>query len=868
MSNEVLLKAKNKADVVLAPKDRTVWMKEPSGVPYVELSNIIVADWYKNSHVKTLTGIYTGGRPTRIKVRDHYPHSIGSAWCRKSNLMTAETNTTRVNVAKTQEFIPVVGENNYTSYKECAFWGSANTLITVGDLQVANSMYYDIIEPYAPEEGTVSYYGDRMSAVGVPMPTTPSPWYYATINYTEQTWESEITLNQFTMFEETAYNQTYLYWKPYHVTNYPKGLNYDPRLHAIEIDITSSYEGETIHGKRIYYIWHVPQHWALIKAPKIEITTGSYSRPSGLHHCDAFTSGYDTGYTASGGTGKIELQGNDITYENILYELYPSIPKETSETLNNPNSIAIDGDGNSYIVSSFPTWANNEVKKYDSEQNYISKFSTPQAVEILCIDDYLYVSQWCIVKKYDLDGTLILSIGSSGTGDGQFSSDTPMIEYYNGHIYALTIYKIQKFDTDGNYISKINRPTGINFTDLCFDDNGNLYVIAKDSSNYQRLLLYDPDFNLLDNINFGRVAFDNITYYDEYLYIDGNYLVDPEEYTYISGVLKIDTNGNYIETHEVDIIGIVFIDPAGNFYISPTDQNKISVYNSSWVWQFDIGTKINTTYVERNTNNFGIFDIAQVDKAYAVVSPNNFDPTNPSTYSEMTEYTGADFSEITLTADGLLRFKNLYPTNTTHYIYILAKYNPAGTKDVQHSWCSSSTGTYCPEETVGNKRAYRWFTRYPSCSEYYEGSITENCNQFYTFEEWMTDGRTIEVFLDDFDSGIDINTVTFLYEWFYWMRVYSYGKGSDGGRTNFWLGYGANGVKKDYNSMNDATNIPAMGLPVLINYSNQDTFLYDGVTENYGWDIGAVKLINRTLKDGSYLTTGFDANHNIERIAV
>ena len=74
--------------------------------------------------------------------------------------------------------------------------------------------------------------------------------------------------------------------------------------------------------------------------------------------------------------------------------------------------------GNAYIVSSYSAWANNEVKKYDTEQNYVSKFATPQGTEILCINDYLYVSQWCVVKKYDLDGTLILSIGSGGTGDG------------------------------------------------------------------------------------------------------------------------------------------------------------------------------------------------------------------------------------------------------------------------------------------------------------------------------------------------------------------------------------------------------------------------------------------------------------------
>ncbi len=867
----VRLKAQNKANVGLNPKNNTIYLSEPSGgIPYVELSNITVNDWYKNSHIKTLSGIYTGGRPTSIKVRDHYPHSIGTGWCRLSNLMTSESGTTRVNVRKKQEFIPIVGEENYTCFKETAFWGAANTLITVNDIEVANSMRYDTIEPYAPEEGSANYYGDRMEAVGVPMPTTPSPWYYGTIDYDEQTWEVEITLNPFTMFEKTAYQQMYNYWKPYHVTSYPVGLNYDPRLHAIEVDIASSYNGETIHGKRIYYIWHVPQCFPIAKVPQIELTTGTYSGPFNHHICGGgLGAQYDTGYTASGGTGKIELQANEVKYENILLQLYPSISLDTTDTLANPVKSCIDSSGNVYIISD-PGWLDDRIiKKYDNEQNYISNFATPEAGDIVCSGNYLYVGQWCVIKQYDLNGNLIQSIGSRGTGDGQFSSISPRVKIFDGYIWGLSSTKIQKFDMEGNYISKIVKPSGIYFfTDFCFDEIGNLYVIGSDSSYYQHLLIYDTDFNLINDINRGRESYGDINYYNNYLYIGGNCLIDPDEYEYLYGVLKFDTDGNYIDIHEIDISGLIFVDPStGNIYLSPSGYNKINVYNQSWVFQYDIGTKVSTKYVERNGNGSGIWDLTQLKKAYAVVAPSSFDPTNPSTYSEMTEYTGEDFDNITITNDGLLRFKNLYPIATKHYIYILANINSVGEEDIHHTWCSWANSSYGCSSGVGNQRNYLWFTRSPSCSEIPAGSATQYCNQLYSFEDYMTDDRTIEVSLDDFDSGIDLNTATFYYYWLYWIRVYLYSKGNDGGRTRFWVGFTDDGVKKDYNNLNEATNITTFGLPVQIYYHDENYFLYNGITDNYGWELSGINLINRILKDGTYLTTGFDTACNIERIS-
>jgi len=853
----VRLKAQNKANVGLNPKNNTIYLSEPSGgIPYVELSNITVNDWYKNSHIKTLSGIYTGGRPTSIKVRDHYPHSIGTDWCRLSNLLTIEADTTRINTARTEEYIPITGEDNYTALKETAFWGAINTPLTVNDIEVISSMRYDTIEPYAPEEGSANYYGDRMEAVGVPMPTTPSPWYYGTIDYDEQTWEVEITLNPFTMFEGTAYQQTHNYWKPYHVTSYSVGLNYDPRLHAIEVDITSSYNGETIHGKRIYYIWHVPQAWALAtKAPKVTITSGACSGPYGLHRCPGWTptSGYDAGYTASGGTGLLELQGNDINYKNILIQLYPSVKKRYNN-LSNIYSICVDSKGNYHILNS-PT-AYSILTKYDANRNYIrdSNINKLGSSECIYYDGYIWVGLYYI-QQYNTDGVLLNSFGGYGTADGKFDS-YPKLAAFNNYIYGTIPSKLQVFSSTGTYITKYLPPTGYSFRDITIDEEGNFYFRLSKTGDTTNTYIYkyDNSFNFITSwptIYSSSVY--GIYYRNGYLYVQNGTNIEKQN----------SVDGTIISSASITNKDNLFVDENDNIYILET--STINVLDNNYNSLYKIGDS--NRNIKRNGNGIGITELSQLKKAYAVVLPNNFDPTNSGTYSKMTEYTGVDFSNITMDSNGLLEFKNLYPTETEYYIYAMFDILPDGTYNTQNSWLSKDTGTYCPSGTVGNRRNYRWFTRYPSCSQIPAGSATQYCNQLYSFDTYMTDGRSIIVSLDDFESGTDLDTATILYYWFNWLRVHLWTNGSDGGRTKFWVTYSDDGVKKNYNNINDACNMLSMGMPVRIYYRNENYFLYNGVTINSGWNLGTINLINRTIKNGAYLTTGFGESHNVERIS-
>jgi hypothetical protein len=212
----------------------------------------------------------------------------------------------------------------------------------------------------------------------------------------------------------------------------------------------------------------------------------------------------------------------------------------------------------------------------------------------------------------------------------------------------------------------------------------------------------------------------------------------------------------------------------------------------------------------------------------------------------------------------MVRFKNLYPEAEEHYIYILAAYEPAGTINIQYNYI------------YWNKnRNYTWFTRTPSCSEYATGTVSTNIDPIY---ELVTDDTEYLVSLDTFDSGIDLDNATILYRWFDGINVFIYGNGSDGGRTKFWITYPSTGRKTNYNiignsgatAVNESGILP-IGSPDNMNYENS---IY--AEEKYGWNLGSLGLIIRTLKDGSYLTCSYDGcqvyntylNHTIERTVV
>ena len=136
-----------------------------------------------------------------------------------------------------------------------------------------------------------------------------------------------------------------------------------------------------------------------------------------------------------------------------------------------PNGIAVDSSGNVYVADT----DNNRIQKFDSNGNFITKwgskgtgdgqFNLPNGIAVDSSGN-VYVTDLDNnrIQKFDSNGNFITKWGSKGTGDGQFDGPNGIAVDSSGNVYVTedriplnseeTGNRIQKFDTNGNFIAK------------------------------------------------------------------------------------------------------------------------------------------------------------------------------------------------------------------------------------------------------------------------------------------------------------------------------------------------------------------------------------------------------------------------------
>lgn len=121
----------------------------------------------------------------------------------------------------------------------------------------------------------------------------------------------------------------------------------------------------------------------------------------------------------------------------------------TDGLLSLPAAIAIDSSGNIFVADE----GNVRIQKFNSSGVYVSKFSTPTNPDYLAIDalGQIYVLGYgARLYKYTAAGSLLGTVGSTGTGDGQFatqprglgldSSGNPwVVDTFNNRVQKFTL---------------------------------------------------------------------------------------------------------------------------------------------------------------------------------------------------------------------------------------------------------------------------------------------------------------------------------------------------------------------------------------------------------------------------------------------
>ncbi len=202
-----------------------------------------------------------------------------------------------------------------------------------------------------------------------------------------------------------------------------------------------------------------------------------------------------------------------------------------------PGDVAVDGSGNIYIADT----DNNRIQKFDSDGDFIlmwgfgvidgsnefqictnscqegtagtgdGQFQEPFGIAVDSFDN-IYVTDTGNnrIQKFDSDGNFILKFGGEGGGNGQFEEPLGVAVDSDDNIYVGDSgnNRIQKFDSNGNFILTFGTGGGGNGqfeapTGVAISSTDDVYVV--DSGN-NRIQVFDSNGSFL--LKFGSEGTD------------------------------------------------------------------------------------------------------------------------------------------------------------------------------------------------------------------------------------------------------------------------------------------------------------------------------------------------------------------------
>lgn len=245
------------------------------------------------------------------------------------------------------------------------------------------------------------------------------------------------------------------------------------------------------------------------------------------------------------------------------------------------------------------------------------------------------------VKKFNSAGTMTLSFGSAGAGNGEFSGLQGVATDSLGNIYTLETCmsgncRVQKFDQTGNYLAQggsFGFMPGQFFLAYAITVDSNNQVYVTDSIN-ANVSVFDSDLNYLFTFSwFGSGD-------GELNFPTGIYAKGTNIYVMDSGntrVQKFDSAGNFVAVSvngypEADINGNtaasgIFVDNSNNLYLVDYYKSRVMKFNSLGSLQMTFGSagsldgQLNTPFgiVVDSTGNIFVSD--SINKSVQKFSP-------------------------------------------------------------------------------------------------------------------------------------------------------------------------------------------------------------------------------------------------------
>ena len=215
------------------------------------------------------------------------------------------------------------------------------------------------------------------------------------------------------------------------------------------------------------------------------------------------------------------------------------LEKMMGRPVGGPRDVAVDQRGNIYL-------ADGGVNKLDSTGRFVASFRPTSAgawVEAVALDaaGNLYMGSvgnsapGDVIRKYGVDGRLLMQCGTIGPGPGQLGIVSGLCVGPTGIIYVVeSNRRLFRFDPQGAALPEIALPAsnGIGVKDVDVDAAGNLYLLHEDhmvsklspsgqllariglggatgggvSSNWSEVLLLDAAGNMLVSVSQGGIT--------------------------------------------------------------------------------------------------------------------------------------------------------------------------------------------------------------------------------------------------------------------------------------------------------------------------------------------------------------------------